>query len=95
MFTAIENGGKVALVKLVHQCNEMGITHFDCQILNEHTARFGAFELSPEEHQKMLFTAVSAKRSQNHFLNHPGFLNRQIGATVRPKCHGDGAPVVA
>jgi len=72
MFTAIPEGGKVALVRLIEECRRLGITHFDCQIINPHTQRFGAYEITPEEHQLLLTRATRAKLDQNLPVNPQG-----------------------
>ncbi len=59
MFTGIEDGGKVALVLLVDALRRGGFVHFDCQLLNDNTQRFGAYEISAEEHKAALASAIA------------------------------------
>lgn len=59
MFTAIPNGGKAALIYLVQSLRLGDFVHFDCQLLNDNTARFGAYEITPEQHHHQLQNALS------------------------------------
>lgn len=58
MFTAIPNGGKAALIYLVQALRLGKFCHFDCQLLNDNTSRFGAYEISPAEHHIKLSNAI-------------------------------------
>lgn len=59
MFTQIPNGGKAALIYLVQSLRAGNYSHFDCQLLNSNTERFGAYEISPTEHRIKLRNAIS------------------------------------
>jgi leucyl/phenylalanyl-tRNA---protein transferase len=61
MFTAVPNGGKSALVLLVQELRTRQFRHFDCQLLNDHTQRFGAFEMDPASHKQALAAAIAAQ----------------------------------
>jgi leucyl/phenylalanyl-tRNA--protein transferase len=59
MFTAIEDGGKVALVHLCHHLAGRGFTVFDAQLTNPHLSRFGSYEVPLEEYLPLLNKAIT------------------------------------
>jgi leucyl/phenylalanyl-tRNA---protein transferase len=59
MFYHIPEGSKVAMVKLVAHLQSRGFTLFDAQMQNPHLERFGALEITPEQYDELLETAVS------------------------------------
>jgi len=58
MFYRRRDASKVALVHLVGLLRQCGFGLFDVQILNEHTARFGAKEISRDEYLRRLRAAI-------------------------------------
>jgi len=58
MFTAIEDGGKVALVRLCHHLAAHGFALFDAQLQNPHLERFGSFEVETEKYVAQLKAAA-------------------------------------
>lgn len=60
MFTAVDNAGKVALVKLCHHLQERGFVVFDAQLTNDHLARFGSYEVEAKVYKKLLAEALLA-----------------------------------
>jgi len=63
MFYRISEGSKVALVKLVQHLRQRGFMLFDAQLQSSHLARFGAYEVSTKQFQKLLTQAIQ-KRCQ-------------------------------
>lgn len=61
MFHRVNDASKVALVALRERLVERGYLLFDTQIINEHTRRFGAYEISREEYILRLRQAVKLK----------------------------------
>lgn len=59
MFYRVSDASKVALVYLVQHLRQRGFVLFDIQVINEHTARFGATLLPRCEYLKRLQHAVS------------------------------------
>jgi leucyl/phenylalanyl-tRNA---protein transferase len=59
MFTRIRDGSKVALVRLVEHLQARGFRLFDVQMVTEHTARFGACNISRAEYLKRLGEALA------------------------------------
>ena len=58
MFYRRRDASKVALVHLVELLRRCGFGLFDVQILNEHTARHGAKEISRDEYLRRLKAAI-------------------------------------
>lgn len=59
MFYRVSDASKVALVYLVEHLRQRGYALFDIQIVNEHTARFGATLISRAEYLHRLQQALS------------------------------------
>ena len=59
MFFNVTDGSKVALVALTHHLQKRGYTLFDTQMVTEHTARMGAFEIPRDEYLARLEVAVA------------------------------------
>jgi leucyl/phenylalanyl-tRNA--protein transferase len=60
MFHRVRDASKVALVALLTRLRERGFVLFDTQIVNDHTAQFGATDISRDEYLKRLEAAVKA-----------------------------------
>jgi leucyl/phenylalanyl-tRNA--protein transferase len=58
MFTAIEDGGKVALVRLCQHLANKGFVLFDAQLTNPHLERFGSYEVDLPTYETMLQEAI-------------------------------------
>lgn len=58
MFSRQREASKIALVHLFDRLRERGFELFDSQILNEHTAQFGAYEISRSEYLDRLSDAI-------------------------------------
>lgn len=58
MFSHESNASKVALVHLCARLAAGGFTLLDAQILNDHTARFGAYEIPRQMYQEALRAAL-------------------------------------
>ena len=58
MFHARTDASKVALVRLVEHLRARGYVVFDAQIQNPHLARFGTYEVSAREYERLLGEAV-------------------------------------
>jgi leucyl/phenylalanyl-tRNA---protein transferase len=58
MFTRVRDASKVALVRLVEHLRRRGYFLFDTQMLTEHTARFGARNISRAEYLQRLRAAL-------------------------------------
>ncbi|CDN10354.1 MAG: leucyl/phenylalanyl-tRNA--protein transferase [Richelia sp.] len=63
MFYRIPEGSKVAMVKLVEKLQERQFVLFDAQIMNPHLERFGAYGISEEEYQDLLYKALQCQCS--------------------------------
>ncbi len=61
MFTAIEDGGKVALVRLCQHLQARGFSIFDAQLTNPHLTRFGSYEVPLAQYLPMLAQAVKGQ----------------------------------
>jgi leucyl/phenylalanyl-tRNA---protein transferase len=59
MFYQISEGSKVAMVKLVEHLQQRNFVLFDAQMQNPHLERFGALEVTPDQYDELLETAVS------------------------------------
>lgn len=59
MFYRRTDASKVALVKLVERLKERGYELFDLQILNEHTAQFGALEIPRTDYLARVGEAIA------------------------------------
>jgi len=58
MFHRVRDASKVALVALLTRLRERGYELFDTQIINDHTAQFGAVEIPRPEYLRRLAKAV-------------------------------------
>ncbi|MCF8056574.1 MAG: leucyl/phenylalanyl-tRNA--protein transferase [Desulfocapsa sp.] len=54
MFTRISNGSKAALVALVTNLKQQGVTLIDCQMTTDHLVTFGAREIEGSEFRRLL-----------------------------------------
>ncbi|MCX7593359.1 MAG: leucyl/phenylalanyl-tRNA--protein transferase [Fischerella sp.] len=63
MFYRIPDGSKVAMVKLVERLRERRFVMFDAQMMNPHLERFGAYRVSDEEYQELLYKALQQRCS--------------------------------
>ena len=61
MFTAIEDGGKVALVRLCQHLEARGFALFDAQLTNPHLTRFGSYEVPLAQYLPMLSKALEGQ----------------------------------
>ncbi|MDJ0675190.1 MAG: leucyl/phenylalanyl-tRNA--protein transferase [Calothrix sp. MO_167.B42] len=61
MFYRISEGSKVAMVKLVERLRERQFVLFDAQMMNPHLERFGAYGVSEEEYQDLLYKALQCQ----------------------------------
>jgi leucyl/phenylalanyl-tRNA--protein transferase len=62
MFSAEENGSKVAMAALFKLLRSRGCTLFDCQLMTPHLAAMGAVEIPRVEYLRRLRGAVAAPR---------------------------------
>jgi leucyl/phenylalanyl-tRNA--protein transferase len=60
MFHRVRDASKVALVALLTRLRDRGFVLFDTQIVNDHTAQFGAVDISRNEYLRRLRIAVTA-----------------------------------
>ena len=60
MFSRESNASKVALIHLCARLARGGFTLLDCQILNDHTQRLGAAEISGAAYLTLLQSAIQA-----------------------------------
>lgn len=58
MFYKIPDGSKVAMVKLVERLRKRKFLLFDAQMMNPHLARFGAYNVDPQEYETLLRQAL-------------------------------------
>lgn len=63
MFSRDRDASKIALVHLFERLQRCGFELFDTQILNEHTARLGAYEITRSEYLQRLAKALKKKVS--------------------------------
>ncbi len=63
MFHRRTDASKVALAALVDRCREAEFTIFDAQIMNPHLASLGALEVSNDDYQNMLGSALRRKNN--------------------------------
>jgi leucyl/phenylalanyl-tRNA--protein transferase len=63
MFSRERDASKVALVHLFERLRNRGFELFDTQLLNEHTERLGAYEISRSEYLQRLRCALSKECS--------------------------------
>jgi leucyl/phenylalanyl-tRNA---protein transferase len=61
MFHRVRDASKVALVALLTRLRDRGFVLFDTQIVNAHTAQFGAVDISRAEYLRRLRAAVKVK----------------------------------
>lgn len=59
MFYRRPDASKLAFFHLVQKLEELGVLLFDSQVLTEHTARLGAFEISREQYLQRLEVALA------------------------------------
>ena len=58
MFSRASGASKIALLHLCARLSAAGFTLLDCQLLNDHTARFGAYEISRAAYLPLLNAAL-------------------------------------
>ncbi|AFZ34309.1 leucyl/phenylalanyl-tRNA/protein transferase [Stanieria cyanosphaera PCC 7437] len=58
MFYRIDDGSKVAMVKLVQHLRQRGYLFFDAQLQNPHLERFGSYVISLKQYQRLLTQAL-------------------------------------
>lgn len=58
MFSRVSGASKIALLHLCARLSAGGFRLLDCQILNDHTARFGAYEITQDEYLTRLHQAL-------------------------------------
>ena len=63
MFTRARDASKVCFVSLVERLRERGYALLDCQIQNDHLARFGVTEIPEREYLKRLKEALKLDRA--------------------------------
>jgi leucyl/phenylalanyl-tRNA--protein transferase len=61
MFHLVPNASKVAFAHLVAQLDLVGTVLFDCQVINDHTARLGAVCISRDDYLAALASALRAR----------------------------------
>ena len=61
MFTRVRDASKVALVHLLERLRRRGFQLFDVQLLNDHTERLGAIEISRREYLSRLRKAIACE----------------------------------
>lgn len=59
MFYRVNEGSKVAMVKLVEHLRDRKYTLFDVQLQNPHLERFGSYIISSENYQALLRKAIA------------------------------------
>jgi leucyl/phenylalanyl-tRNA--protein transferase len=59
MFYRIDDGSKVAMVKLVEHLRRRGYLFFDAQLQNSHLERFGSYVISQKQYQSLLRKALT------------------------------------
>lgn len=59
MFFRIDDGSKVAMVKLVQHLRQRGYLFFDAQLQNPHLERFGSYVISPKQYRSLLSKALT------------------------------------
>lgn len=58
MFYHVPEASKVAMVRLVEHLKARKFTLYDAQLMNPHLERFGAYNVSPKQYQKLLDRAL-------------------------------------
>jgi len=61
MFHRSTNASKVALVRAITHCRDLGYRIFDAQIMNPHLASMGAVEVSEIDYWAQLQDALTAE----------------------------------
>jgi leucyl/phenylalanyl-tRNA--protein transferase len=75
MFHREADASKVAFVHLVGKLRSLGVVLFDSQVLNEHTASLGAFEIPRSAYLERLHSALLLRLPQNPWTPTPGRLD--------------------
>lgn len=60
MFSRVPGASKIALIHLCARLELAGFTLLDCQILNEHTQQFGAYDIPKKDYLRRLHEAIRA-----------------------------------
>lgn len=58
MFYRVPEASKVAMVRLVEHLKNRKFTLYDAQLMNPHLERFGAYNITPKQYQKLLDRAL-------------------------------------
>lgn len=58
MFSRESGASKIALIHLCARLDSAGFTLLDCQILNDYTAQFGAYEIPKDTYLQQLSSAI-------------------------------------
>ncbi|GEM49884.1 leucyl/phenylalanyl-tRNA--protein transferase [Deinococcus cellulosilyticus] len=58
MFYRVPEASKVAMVRLVEHLRNRKFTLYDAQLMNPHLERFGAYNITPKQYQKLLDRAL-------------------------------------
>ena len=77
MFSRASGASKIALLHLCARLSAGGFRLLDCQILNDHTARFGAYEISREDYLDRLHEALRIPADFGAFGADEGALIRE------------------
>lgn len=64
MFYRVDNASKVAFAYLVAQLDKLGVVLMDAQVLNAHTERLGAVNVSRDEYLRLLNHAMSVENDE-------------------------------
>lgn len=70
MFSRVSGASKIALIHLCARLHKGGFVLLDCQIINDHTRQFGAYEIPAKEYLHQLSHAMNIRAS---FELAPGF----------------------
>lgn len=71
MFSRVSNASKVALFHLIEKCRGLGFELFDAQLINDHTASLGAFEIPGEAFHELLARIGRQTNPWTLPANHP------------------------
>jgi leucyl/phenylalanyl-tRNA---protein transferase len=81
MFSRVPNGSKIALAYLMHRLRAGGYTLFDTQFITPHLHSLGAIEISREQYQQHLRTALEHRGTfdpPGYSVGASGVLQRNI-----------------
>lgn len=80
MFSRVTGASKIALIHLCARLEKGGFSLLDCQILNDHTEQFGAYDIPRMEYLKRLHLAI---RGPADFFLQSGACEQDEKALVR------------